>query len=168
MSLDVPPADLLDGKADAKLEAPYLCKESVIESSPIPQPDAVLANTEKWRHKEVNVFRRNHWAAIRWLQHTANGGFSWVTRLPLMELQRFANDAGAHDTDTMLAGISHQDQRVKFRLVGQVACNGACLYPGRAVRQVRVRSAGTVLALFERQIVSGCTQFSTQCALRGR
>lgn len=98
MSFDLPPVDLLDGKADAEFESPYGGKEPVIESTPIPQPDALLANAEKRRQKEINVCCGNHCAAIRWLQHTANGGLSRVTRLPLMELQRFANDPGARDT----------------------------------------------------------------------
>lgn len=118
MSFDLPPINLLDGKADAEFESPYGCKESVIESTPIPQPDAMLANAEKRRQKEINVFRWNHCAAIRWLQHTANSGFSRVTRLPLMELQRFANDAGTHDTHAAFSRISHHDQWVKFGLMG--------------------------------------------------
>ena len=118
MSFDLPPIYLLDGKADAEFESPYGCKESVIESTPIPQPDAMLANAEKRRQKEINVFRWNHCAAIRWLQHTANSGFSRVTRLPLMELQRFANDAGTHDTHAAFSRISHHDQWVKFGLMG--------------------------------------------------
>jgi len=168
MSFDLPPIDLLDGKADAEFESLYLCKKPVIESAPIPQPDAVLANAEKRRQKEINVFRGSHCAAIRWLQHTANSGFSRVTRLPLMELQRFANHAGTHDTHAMLERISHHEQWVKFGLVGKVAGDGARVSPGLAVRQVRVRSADTVLALFERQGVSGCAQFSAQGALSGR
>ena len=60
MSFDLPPINLLDGKAEAEFESPYGCKESVIESTPIPQPDAVLANTEKRRQKEINVFRGDH------------------------------------------------------------------------------------------------------------
>jgi hypothetical protein len=60
MSFDLPPVNLLDGKADAKFESRYGCKEPVIESTPIPQPDAMLANTEKRRQKEINVFCGNH------------------------------------------------------------------------------------------------------------
>lgn len=168
MSFDLPPIDLLDGKADAEFESLYLCKKPVIESAPIPQPDAVLADAEKRRQKEINVFRGNHCAATPWLQDTANSGFSRVTRLPLMELQRFANDAGTHDTYAAFYRFSHHDQRVKFRLVGKVAGDGACLLPARAVLEVRVCSADTFLALFERQGVSGCAQFSAQGTLSGR
>ena len=168
MGLDFPPINLLGGKANAEFESPYGCKESVIESTPIPQPDTVLANTEKRRQKEINVFRWNHFAAMRWLQYTANGGFSRVTCLPIMELQRFANDAGARDTHAAFSRILHHDQWVKFGLVGKVPCDGARVSPGLAMRQMRVRSADTVLALFERQGVSGCAQFGAQGALSGR
>ena len=165
MSFDLPPVNLLDGKADAKFESRYGCKEPVIESTPIPQPDALLANTEKRCQKEINVCCGNHCAAIGWLQHAANGGFSRITRLPLMELQRFANDAGAHDAHAAFSRILHHDQRVKFGLVGKVAGNGACLIPGCALPDVRVCPADTFLALFERQGVSGCAQFSAQGTL---
>lgn len=168
VSFDLPPVDLLDGKADAESESPYGYKESVIESAPIPQPYAVLADAEKRRQKQINVFRRNHWAVIRWLQHTANGGLSRVTRLPLMELQRFANDAGARDAHAAFSRILHHGQRVEFGLVGKVAGDGACLIPGCAAPEVRVCSADTVLALCERQGVSGSAQFSAQGTLSGR
>jgi hypothetical protein len=84
-----------------------------------------------------------------------------------MELQRFANDAGARDAHAAFSRILHHDQWVKFGLVGKVAGDGARVSPGLAVRQVRVRSADTVLALFERQGVSGCAQFSAQGTLGG-
>ena len=76
--------------------------------------------------------------------------------MPLMELQRFADDAGAHNAHAVLECISHHGERVKFRLVGKVAGDGACLSPACAAREVRVSSADTVPALFERQGVSGC------------